>query len=51
MPIVRSIVRDAGSEDYRISSLVLGIVNSAPFQMRVARTASNEAIAENADLN
>jgi hypothetical protein len=27
-------VRDAASEDYRFSSLVLGIVNSTPFQKR-----------------
>jgi hypothetical protein len=37
MPAVRSIVRAAGASDYRWSSLVLGIVNSAPFQMRRAR--------------
>jgi len=34
MPAVRAIVRDAGRRDYRFSSLVLGIVNSVPFQMR-----------------
>jgi len=33
MPVVRSIVRDSAREDYRFSSLVLGIVRSAPFQM------------------
>jgi len=31
---VRRIVRDAGSNDYRFSSVILGIVNSTPFQMR-----------------
>ncbi len=31
---IRKIVRDAGSSDYRFSSLILGIVNSTPFQMR-----------------
>jgi len=35
MPVVRSIIRDAAGHDYRFSSLVLGIVKSAPFQMRV----------------
>jgi hypothetical protein len=35
MPVVRSIVRDASSNNYRFSSLVMGIVNSAPFQMNV----------------
>ena len=34
MPAVRKIVRDAHDNDYRFSSLILGIVNSTPFQMR-----------------
>jgi mono/diheme cytochrome c family protein len=34
MPAVRAIVRDAGRNDYRFSSLVAGIVKSAPFQMK-----------------
>jgi hypothetical protein len=34
MPVVRQIVRDAAREDYRFSSIVSGIVKSAPFQMR-----------------
>ncbi len=33
-PAVRRIVQDGRSGDYRFSSLVLGIVNSVPFQMR-----------------
>ena len=33
-PAVRRIVRGAADEDYRFSSLVLGIVESIPFQMR-----------------
>ena len=33
-PAVRRIVRTAHGDDYRFSSLVLGIVNSTPFQMR-----------------
>ncbi|MEO8592694.1 MAG: DUF1592 domain-containing protein [Candidatus Solibacter sp.] len=33
-PAVRKIVRDAAGKDYKFSSLVLGIVNSTPFQMR-----------------
>jgi mono/diheme cytochrome c family protein len=36
MPAVRKIVRDAARDNYRFSSLVLGIVRSAPFQMRKA---------------
>ncbi len=35
MPVVRSIVRDADKNSDKFSSLVLGIVKSAPFQMRV----------------
>ena len=37
MPAVRKIVRDAAAGDYRWSSLIMGIVNSVPFQMRRAR--------------
>ena len=33
-PAVRGILRDAAPQDYRFSSLILGIVKSAPFQMR-----------------
>jgi hypothetical protein len=36
MPAVRAIVRDAQRDGYRFSSIVLGIVRSAPFQMRTA---------------
>jgi uncharacterized protein DUF1592/uncharacterized protein DUF1588/uncharacterized protein DUF1587/uncharacterized protein DUF1585/uncharacterized protein DUF1595/cytochrome c len=34
MPAVRSIVKDATRTNYRFSALVLGIVKSAPFQMK-----------------
>ena len=33
-PTVRQLVRHAADEDYRWSSLILGIVDSVPFQMR-----------------
>jgi hypothetical protein len=33
-PAVREVRRTAAAQDYRWSSLVLGIVKSAPFQMR-----------------
>jgi len=33
-PAVRKIVRDSRASDYRFSSLILGVVNSTPFQMR-----------------
>jgi hypothetical protein len=35
MPVIRSIVRDATRDDNRFSAIVLGVVKSAPFQMRV----------------
>jgi hypothetical protein len=34
MPIVRRIVRKAAQNDYRFQSIITGIVESAPFQMR-----------------
>jgi hypothetical protein len=33
-PAVRKIVRDAGRDGYRFSSVILGIVKSVPFQNR-----------------
>jgi hypothetical protein len=35
MPVIRSIVRDAAKDENRFSAIVLGVVKSAPFQMRV----------------
>lgn len=40
-PTVRKIVRDAAGQDYRWSSLILGIVNSPGFLMRASDTATN----------
>ena len=42
MPVVRSIVREAEKEEYSFSSILMGIVNSDPFQMR---TKSGELVA------
>jgi hypothetical protein len=36
MPAVRIIVRDSGRDGYKFSSLVLGVVRSLPFQMKMA---------------
>jgi hypothetical protein len=36
-PAIRSIVRESGDAKYRFSSLISGIVHSAPFQMRRAQ--------------
>ena len=35
MPAVRTIVRDTGKDQYRFSSVILEIVRSVPFQMRL----------------
>lgn len=35
-PTIRSITRDAARDDYRMSTLILGVIHSAPFQMRTA---------------
>jgi hypothetical protein len=37
MPVVRSIVRDAKARNYSFDSVLLGIVRSAPFQMRAVQ--------------
>ena len=33
-PVIRTITREAARDDYRMSSIILSIVHSAPFQMR-----------------
>jgi mono/diheme cytochrome c family protein len=43
MPVVRRIVRKAAQNDYRLSSIVMGIVESAPFQMRTKLEAAPES--------
>jgi hypothetical protein len=40
-PVLRKILRDAASENQRWSSIILGIVNSAPFQMRRVSDGNN----------
>jgi hypothetical protein len=35
MPAIRSMLRDAARDDYRFSSIVMGIIKSAPFEMRM----------------
>jgi len=42
MPVVRAILRESSAHNYRFSSLVLGIVNSAPFQMRMKAAPGGE---------
>ena len=43
MTAVRTIMRDAAPSNYRWSSLILGIVESRPFQMRKAREGATQA--------
>ena len=47
MPAVRSILHSASADSYRFSSIVLGIVNSVPFQMRMKITQPPESTASN----
>jgi len=37
MPTVRTIVRRAAADRNRFSSLILGVIESAPFQMRIKK--------------
>ena len=36
MPVIRSIVREADKDNDRFDSILMGIVKSAPFQMRTS---------------
>jgi hypothetical protein len=42
MPLVRSIVRESAGTNYNFSSIVMGIVNSAPFQMNTKTASDNQ---------
>jgi hypothetical protein len=37
-PVIRSIVRNAAENDYRFSTIVMGVVTSAPFRMRASES-------------
>jgi mono/diheme cytochrome c family protein len=50
MPTARAIVREAGGADYRFSALVLGVVTSDAFQMRMAGTDADTRIALDSSL-
>jgi hypothetical protein len=50
MPTIRSITRQAADKDYRFNSLVLGIVNSPQFTMRVKSTETPASPAATAAL-
>jgi hypothetical protein len=49
MPVVRAVMHEAAPDRYRFSELVLGIVKSAPFQMRVKEAPVVEAKNQKAD--
>jgi len=38
MPAVRAVVRRAAPSNDRVSALVLGVVESGPFQMKIKRS-------------
>jgi hypothetical protein len=42
LPAVRKIVRDSGANGFRFSSLVVGVVNSPAFQMKVKKPVVSE---------
>jgi len=44
MPVVRGIVHDAARNDYRFSSLVLGIVKSVPFEMKKSQAGDDARV-------
>jgi hypothetical protein len=47
MPVVRRSLRQMAKNEYRFSSLILGIVESAPFQMRMKKgEAQPESLAQ-----
>jgi hypothetical protein len=47
MPAIRKIVRAAAPDDYRWSSIILGIAHSSPFEMRKVTDPSTNAASNN----
>ena len=45
MPAVRHILKKSADEDYRFSSVVLGLVESAPFQQQAVPATELSALA------
>jgi hypothetical protein len=43
MPTVRTIVRAAALQDYRMSAFIMGVISSAAFQMRALEETSTTA--------
>jgi hypothetical protein len=46
LPAIRKIARDAAPQEYRWSSIILGIVNSAPFSMSAAGSDAPVSVAQ-----
>jgi mono/diheme cytochrome c family protein len=44
MPTVRGILKDAAANNYRFSSIVLGIVKSTPFEMKEKKSTDGESV-------
>jgi len=42
MPAVRGVLKSARANDFRFSSIVLGIVKSTPFQMKIRNPQEGE---------
>jgi hypothetical protein len=42
MPAVRTIMREAARQDYRVAAIIQGIVTSTPFQMRMKASPDDE---------
>jgi hypothetical protein len=50
MPVVRAIARDAAAQNYRFSSIVTGIIKSAPFRMKRAVGSQLSALSQSPEL-
>ena len=45
MPTIRAILRDAKPNNYKFSSILMGVINSAPFQMKMKKAAEGTPVA------
>jgi Protein of unknown function (DUF1585)/Protein of unknown function (DUF1588) len=41
LPAVRKIVQSSAGDNYRLQSIILGVVNSVPFRMKTAEAVAN----------
>ena len=44
-PAIRSIAREAAADDYKLGSVILGVIKSTPFQMRRWESAASDVVA------